>query len=199
MIKKLFLLALTLLSANTALAAQTPDTCLVLSGGGARGMAHVGVIKVLERERIPVDCIVGTSMGAVVGSLYASGLSADEIETQLRALDWDNMFVDRVDRSVQKPRRKQQDRTILMDAGLGLRNGKLGLPPSLFEGQRLAIELRRALVPVSMIDDFDQLPIAFRAVGTDLETGDAVVMNRFSERGARQHGGAWRIFAGELR
>lgn len=62
------------------------DTCLVLSGGGARGMTHIGVIKVLERERIPVDCIVGTSMGAVVGSLYASGMSATEIETALRAL-----------------------------------------------------------------------------------------------------------------
>lgn len=153
------------------------DTCLVLSGGGARGMAHIGVIKVLERERIPVDCIVGTSMGAVVGSLYASGLSATEIETQLRALDWDTMFVDRIDRRTFTQRRKTEDRSFLAKGGFGLRDGKLGLPPSVFEGQRLAIALRAALLPSANIPRFDDLPIPYRAIGTDLETGDAVAMD----------------------
>lgn len=154
------------------------DTCLVLSGGGARGMAHIGVIKVLERERIPVDCVVGTSMGAVVGSLYASGLSATEIETQMRALDWNTMFVDRIDRSVFPARRKAEDRSFLAKGGFGLRDGKVGLPPSLFEGQRLAVALRAALLPSATIDRFDDLPIPYRAVGTDLETGDAVTMDQ---------------------
>jgi NTE family protein len=154
------------------------DTCLVLSGGGARGMAHIGVIKVLERERIPVDCIVGTSMGAVVGSLYASGLSATEIETQMRALDWNTMFVDRIDRSVFTARRKAEDRSFLAKGGFGLRDGKVGVPPSLFEGQRLAVALRAALLPSATIDRFDDLPIPYRAVGTDLETGDAVAMDQ---------------------
>ncbi|MFD0724444.1 patatin-like phospholipase family protein [Lysobacter brunescens] len=153
------------------------DTCLVLSGGGARGMAHIGVIKVLERERIPVDCIVGTSMGAVVGSLYASGLTATEIETQMRALDWNTMFVDRIDRSVFPARRKAEDRSFLAKGGFGLRDGKVGVPPSLFEGQRLAVALRAALLPSATIPRFDDLPIPYRAVGTDLETGDAVAMD----------------------
>src|SRR5574343_760768 len=82
--------------ANAATA--RPRLGLVLSGGGARGLAHVGVLKVLERERIPVDVIAGTSMGAIVGGLYASGLSAAEIERELLKLDWNNVFATRVDR-----------------------------------------------------------------------------------------------------
>lgn len=153
------------------------DTCLVLSGGGARGMAHIGVIKVLERERIPVDCIVGTSMGAVVGGLYASGMSATDIETQLRALDWKTMFVDRIDRRTFTQRRKAEDRSFLAKGGFGLRDGKVTVPPSVFEGQRLAVALRAAMLPSANIPRFDDLPIPYRAIGTDLETGDAVAMD----------------------
>jgi NTE family protein len=175
-------LSLLCLSALFAVAAPSHaaefDTCLVLSGGGARGMAHLGVIKVLERERIPIDCIVGTSMGAVVGSLYASGMSAEEIERQMRALRWDEMFVDRIDRREFTARRKNEDRSFLAKGGFGLRDGKLGIPPSLFEGQRLALALRSALMPSAGIDDFDALPTPYRAIGTDLKTGDAVVMDR---------------------
>ena len=168
-----------LLAAGTARAQSAGfDTCLVLSGGGARGMAHIGVIKVLERERIPVDCIVGTSMGAVIGGLYASGLTATEIETQMRALDWNTMFVDRVDRRVFTTRRKAEDRSFVAKGGFGLRDGKLGLPPSVFEGQRLAVALRAALLPSANIERFDDLPIPYRAIGTDLETGEAVAMDR---------------------
>jgi NTE family protein len=175
-----FAFALAFASPRAAAQQALPEdaTCLVLSGGGARGMAHIGVIKVLERERIPIDCIVGTSMGAVVGSLYASGMPADEIETQMRALEWDAMFVDRIDRSKYSMRRKSEDRSFLAKAGFGLRDGSLGVAPSLFEGQRLALALRKALMPSAGIDDFDALPIPYRAVGTDLETGDAVVMDR---------------------
>ncbi len=172
------LLTLSLLCAPALAQNAGHDTCLVLSGGGARGMAHIGVIKVLERERIPVDCIVGTSMGAVVGGLYASGLSATGIETQLRALDWNTMFVDRIDRRAFTQRRKAEDRSFLAKGGFGLRDGKLGVAPSLFEGQRLAVTLRSALLPVANIPRFDDLPIPFRAIGTDLETGEAVEMDR---------------------
>lgn len=174
------LASLVLLLAAGTVRAQSAgfDTCLVLSGGGARGMAHIGVIKVLERERIPVDCIVGTSIGAVIGSLYASGLTATEIETQMRALDWNTMFVDRVDRRVFTARRKAEDRSFVAKGGFGLRDGKLGLPPSVFEGQRLAVALRAALLPSANIERFDDLPIPYRAIGTDLETGEAVAMDR---------------------
>ncbi len=170
--------ALALSLAGTAQAQDAGyDTCLVLSGGGARGMAHLGVIRVLERERVPIDCIVGTSMGAVIGSLYASGMPAVEIETQMRALPWGEMFVDRIDRREFTLRRKAEDRSFLAKGGFGLRDGKLGVPPSLFEGQRLALALRTALMPSAGILRFDDLPIPYRAVGTDLETGDAVVMD----------------------
>lgn len=175
-IVSLLALALSLLCVPAG--AASAQTCLVLSGGGARGMAHIGVLRVLERERVPIDCIVGTSMGAVVGSLYASGLGADEIERQLGALDWGEMFVDRLDRRRDSLRRKAEDRSFLAKAGFGLRDGKLGVAPSFFEGQRLAVALRRALLQSGGVDDFDALPIRFRAVGTDLETGDAVVMDR---------------------
>lgn len=177
-IRLLTVLTLSLLCAPALAQNAGHDTCLVLSGGGARGMAHIGVIKVLERERIPVDCIVGTSMGAVVGGLYASGLSATEIETQLRALDWNTMFVDRIDRRAFTQRRKAEDRSFLAKGGFGLRDGKLGVAPSLFEGQRLAVALRSALLPIANIQSFDDLPIPFRAIGTDLETGEAVEMDR---------------------
>ncbi|HYR24516.1 MAG TPA: patatin-like phospholipase family protein, partial [Aquabacterium sp.] len=95
-------LALAVWLASASVGAQEaslrPRIGLVLSGGGARGLAHVGVLKVLERERIPVDVIAGTSMGAIVGGLYASGLSAQEVEREVEKLDWNNVFASRVDR-----------------------------------------------------------------------------------------------------
>jgi NTE family protein len=146
-------------------------TCLVLSGGGARGFAHVGVLKELERERVAVDCVVGTSMGAIVGSLYASGLSAEEIEQALEAIDWAAVLRDepaRVDRPL---RAREQDRTFLVGAAIGYRNGKFGIPRGLVRGQRFALLLRGLLLPTAEAEDFDALPTPFRAVATDLETG----------------------------
>jgi len=169
-------LLLSLLACGSVVA-ETPRTCLVLSGGGARGMAHVGVLRVLERERIPVDCVVGTSMGAVVGSLYASGMSAGEIEKAVRDMDWKSMFDDAGDRRLYPIRRKQEDRAILSKAALGFRDGRVAVAPGLFLGQRLGLMLRGMLLPVAGTDDFDELPIVFRAVATDIETGRKVVMD----------------------
>lgn len=146
-------------------------TCLVLSGGGARGFAHVGVLKVLERERVAVDCIVGTSMGAIIGSLYASGLDAGEIESALEAIDWAAVLRDepaRVDRPL---RAREQDRTFLVGAAIGYRDGKFGIPRGLVRGQRFSLLLRGLLLPTAGAADFDALPTPFRAVATDLETG----------------------------
>lgn len=153
-----------------------PRTCLVLSGGGARGMAHAGVLRVLERERIPVDCVVGTSMGAVVGSLYASGMDAAAIEATVRGLDWEGVFDDRVDRRDTSARQRLDDRSFLVRAALGFREGRASLPPSLLQGQRLGLVLRGLLLPTAGVEDFDALPTRFRAVGTDLETGEGVVL-----------------------
>jgi NTE family protein len=162
------LLCLVLLFATGAAQART---CLVLSGGGARGMAHIGVLKVLERERVPVDCIVGTSMGAVIGSLYASGLDAGEVEAAMAAIDWPTVLRDesaRVDRPL---RARQQDRTFLVGAAIGYRDGRFGIPRALVRGQRFSVLLRGLLLPSAGAEDFDALATPFRAVATDLETG----------------------------
>ncbi len=148
---------------------------LVLSGGGARGAAHIGVLKVLEELHVPVDAIAGTSMGAVVGSLYASGMSADEVASVIGSIDWQDAFRDRPPRTALNFRRKQDDQEFLVRAPLGLRGGHLRLPRGLIQGQKLNQMLRTGLLPVAEVTDFDRLPIRFRAVATDLSTGEAVV------------------------
>jgi len=101
-----------------------PRTCLVLGGGGARGAAHIGVLKVLERERVPIDCIVGTSMGAVVGGLYASGYTADEIEAVLDRIDWAEVLRDKPPRDERSMRRKEDDLRLLGGAACCCRPGR---------------------------------------------------------------------------
>src|ERR1700677_927551 len=130
-----------------------PRICLVLSGGGARGMAHIGVLKILEAVNVPIDCIAGTSMGAVVGGLYASGMSAAEIESTMRSVDWQEAFHDGPPPRDLAFRRKQPDRKFL-------------------------VTLRQLTLPFSNTTNFDELPTPFRAVATDLETGEAVLLDR---------------------
>ncbi|MBV8742980.1 MAG: patatin-like phospholipase family protein, partial [Sinobacteraceae bacterium] len=154
-----------------------PRIGLVLSGGGARGAAHVGVLKVLERLHIPIDAIAGTSMGAVVGGLYASGLTAHEIESIMNSLNWQDAFRDRPPREDLTFRRKLEDQNFLVKFPLGLRAGKIQLPKGLITGQKLSQTLRRLTLPVAGIGSFDELPTPFRAVATDLESGEAVVMS----------------------
>ena len=153
-----------------------PRIGLVLSGGGARGAAHIGVLKVLDELRIPIDAIAGTSMGAVVGGLYATGFSAQDIERIVSTLDWQDAFKDRPPRAELTFRRKQEDQNFLVKFPLGLRGGNFLLPKGLIQGQKLNQTLRTLTLPVARITDFDQLPTPFRAVATDLETGEAVVM-----------------------
>lgn len=162
-----------------AVAAESarPRVGLVLSGGGARGAAHVGVLKVLEEMRVPIDAISGTSMGAVVGGLYASGMSAQEIEKLISSVNWQDAFQDRPPRAELGYRRKQDDRNFLVRYALGIREGDFVLPRGLVQGQKLEQVLRNAALPVADVQDFDRLPIPFRAVATDLETGEAVLMS----------------------
>jgi NTE family protein len=151
---------------------------LVLSGGGARGMAHIGVLKVLDELKIPIDCIAGTSMGAVVGGLYASGMSVQDIESTMRSVDWQEAFRDAPPRRDLAFRRKQDDRNFLVRLPLGLKHYQLLLPKGLIQGQKLQETLRQLTLSLSNSTDFDHLPTPFRAVATDLESGDAVVMDR---------------------
>jgi NTE family protein len=154
-----------------------PRIGLVLSGGGARGAAHVGVIRELERMHIPIDAVAGTSMGAVIGGLYAAGLSGEEIDHVFRSLDWQDLIRDRAPRRDLVYRRKQDDRNILAKGSLGVRADQgIVLPLGLVQGQKITQVLRSATLRVADVQDFDQLPTPFRALATDLETGDPVVL-----------------------
>ncbi|HLS79800.1 MAG TPA: patatin-like phospholipase family protein [Steroidobacter sp.] len=157
--------------------AQRERIGLVLSGGGARGAAHVGVLKALEEMRVPIDAIAGVSMGAVVGGLYASGMSADQIEQLIRSLNWQDAFQDRPPREELGFRRKQDNREFLVRYALGFSSEGFILPPGLIQGQKLEQVLRDAALPVAEVQDFDRLPIPFRALATDLETGQAVLLD----------------------
>ncbi|HUO83210.1 MAG TPA: patatin-like phospholipase family protein [Gammaproteobacteria bacterium] len=176
--------ALVLLAARGA-AADPPEAApdsqrqrvgLVLSGGGARGAAHVGVIKVLEELRVPIDAIAGTSMGAVIGGLYAAGLSAQDLEHQLRRIDWQEAFRDDPAREDLTFRRKQDDESFHVKFDIGYRDGSLVLPRGLIQGQHLNRILSILTLAVAAVDDFDELPIPFRAVAADIETGEGVVI-----------------------
>jgi len=160
---------------NTA--KKRPKVCLVLSGGGARGAAHVGVLKVLEEYRVPIDCIAGTSMGSLVGAAYASGNSVSEMEALLEGLNTNSLFRDKPPREELQIRRKQEDRSLLFSPELGV--GSFGgdmLPKGLVTGVQLESVLRK--ISASGYRDFDELPIPFRAVATDLVTGKAVVFDK---------------------
>jgi NTE family protein len=157
-----------------------PRLALVLSGGGARGAAHIGVLKVLEEMHIEPDLIVGTSMGSIVGGLYAAGYSAEETDRILKAVDWKQIFIDRVDRPDRSYRRKQDDATFLIPLRLRFKGWKPYLPSALLGGQRLDLLLRSLEIMATGAQDFDDLPIPFRAVAADLEDGSAVVLEKGS-------------------
>lgn len=160
-------------------AAGRPKIGLVLGGGGARGAAHIGVLRVLERERIPIDFVAGTSMGAIVGGLYASGLSADQIEKVLNDIDWGDAFDDRSPRPDRPFVRKRDDDNYLVQRNLGLGDdGRVRFPAGLIAGQKIDLILKQNTLHVDRIDDFDRLPTPFRAIATDILTGQEVVLAR---------------------
>jgi NTE family protein len=158
--------------------AERPRVGLVLGGGGARGGAHIGVLKELERHQVPVDVIAGTSMGAIIGGLYASGMSIVEIEETVAALDWADAMSDTPPREDLSFRRKQDDARYPINLELGLRDAELLLPMGMIQGQKLELILRELTIDVSDVSNFDELPIPFRAIATDIETGDAHVMGQ---------------------
>jgi NTE family protein len=171
------LLPLLLLFLSTLTLAEPLRTGLVLSGGGARGLAHIGVLKQLEEMNIPIDAIAGTSMGAVIGGLYAAGYSADELEQIALDLDWQATLSDTPLREDIPYRRKQDDRDFLVKQRLTFKDGALSFPLGLLQGQNMGVVLESLLVHTNEIADFDRLPIPFRAVATDIATGEAVVFD----------------------
>lgn len=169
-------IASSVLAQTDASSTQRLKVGLVLGGGGARGAAHIGVLRELERLNIPIDAIAGTSMGAIVGGLYASGMTPSDLEVLIGSLDWSGSFKDVSSRENLRYRRKQDDASFPMNLELGLRGGEVLLPKGLVQGQRLGLILRELTLHVAEVDDFDRLPIPFRAVASDITNGEAVIM-----------------------
>ena len=150
----LFLCLLPLLAQSAE--APPPKIGLVLSGGAARGLAHIGVLKALEEQGIRIDAIAGTSMGAVIGGLYASGYKIDELEKLALNIDWRQALSDAPPREDVPFRRKQDDRDFLVKQKLSFRDdGSLGLPLGVIQGQNLALLLESKLAHASDTRDFD--------------------------------------------
>ena len=152
-----------------------PKVGLVLGGGGALGLAHMGVLKVLEEQRIPIDFIVGTSMGAIIAGFYASGMSPDEMQSWLESLDWNEVMSDATPRRELYFRRKQDDQRFLFELGLGRDGLKLGT--GFAAGQKFNNLLQLITLRSASITHFDLLPIPYRAVATDLQSGHAFVLD----------------------
>lgn len=152
-----------------------PRVGLVLSGGSAKGFAHLGVIEALEQLGVPVDIVTGVSMGGLVGGLYAMGYTSQQIEQIAKQQDWTALFTDAPERGLLTPdRRVLNARTVLE---VPLQGGRLGLPGGVVRGQNILRLLQRLTWPSQMVHDFTGLPRPFAAVATNLETGAAVVLD----------------------
>ncbi|MCE2440801.1 MAG: patatin-like phospholipase family protein [Candidatus Latescibacteria bacterium] len=161
-------------------AEQRPKVALVLSGGGARGGAHIGVLRVLEREGVPIDMIVGVSYGALVGGLYAAGYSVDDLQRVILETDWWEITSNSPDRRLSNMNRKPMaDRQML---ALHIEELKLKLPYGIFAGQKIHQFLNQLTIGATYRarNDFDQLPTPFRAIATDILSGEQVVIDNGS-------------------
>jgi len=153
-----------------------PRIGLVLGGGGAKGAAHIGVLQVLDELRIPVDCVAGTSMGALVGGIYASGMPVDEIEIATTSVDWSKTVGGKGLRDRTPIERKLEGTTYTNKLELGIKNGSVVLPGGILKTQDIENMIRDLIRDARFQRDFDKLPIPFRAVATDMVSGKMVVM-----------------------
>jgi NTE family protein len=167
-------------AAGPSLAQQPkrPKVALVLSGGGAMGIAHVGAILELERLGIRPDFVVGTSMGSIVGGLYASGMSGPELKQAVESMDWDAIFDTSPPRDQLTYRRKEQEAEFPVKPSFGVVGNRPIAPAGLVPDANLLLQLRRLIGARAAVQTFDELPIPFRAVATDLESGQKVVLDR---------------------
>lgn len=162
---------------STAAAAPRPRVGLVLAGGGAKGGAHVGVLKVLEEMHVPIDCIAGTSMGAVVGAGYASGISSSDMTTFLLGVDWKSVVGGLGQRGMEPIEQKRQGVTYSNTLQLGVRDAHVVMAPGLVNTSGIENLLRSFVAGARSQTDFDRLPIPFRAVATDMVSGSMVVLD----------------------
>jgi NTE family protein len=150
-----------------------PKIGLVLSGGGAKGMAHIGVLKVLEKNKIPIDYITGTSMGSIIGALYAIGFSAQNIEEIAKSMNWGEIFDGSTARRYIAIEEKDLEGKFILE--IPMVKGKPVIPTGVISAQKLEMELANITWSVHGIRDFSKFPIPFACIATDIETGEAIV------------------------
>ena len=155
-----------------------PKIGLVLSGGGAKGFAHIGVLKMLDSLEIPVDYIAGTSMGGIIGALYAIGYRGEEIEDLVIRTDWQEIFTDQPPRELLPYFQKLQTGRYQLE--FGLENWRLKPPSGLIFGQKISLLFSSLTFPYERVSNFDELPIPFRCVAVDLKTGNQVILDKGS-------------------
>ncbi len=161
---------------TVATAESAPRIGLVLGGGGARGFAHLGVLEMMERLKIPISCIAGTSAGALVGGTYASGMSLESMKSNFAHQDWARLLSGQAQRKDVPFERKREDYQNYLGVTLGLKEGKLQGPKSAINSQSIDLYIK-SLTKSSYYNHFDEMPIPFRALATNLETGEAVVFS----------------------
>lgn len=176
--KRLTVLSLILLFSSQLFSQETKDVKvgLVLSGGGAKGLAHIGVLEVIEESGVRIDYIGGTSMGAIVGALYASGYSAKELDSIFKSIDFSRLIQDDIPRNAKTFYEKNDAEKYAIT--LPFDKFKISLPSSLSKGQNVYNLLSRLTSHVAHIDDFSQLPIPFFCMGTNIETGKPVKLDK---------------------
>jgi NTE family protein len=152
-----------------------PKIGLTLSGGGAKGLAHIGILEAIDSAGLKIDYITGTSMGSVVGGLYAAGYSGDSIESIARKLDWEVLFSTAPPlKEISIEEKSEYEKYAL---AIPFEKGKFELGKGIIDGQELWLKLSQLFEPVYNITDFNKLSIPYKCIGTDLETGNAVVMD----------------------
>lgn len=174
------LLIMSVLICLPAFAEERQRTALVLGGGGARGAAHIGVLEVLERERIPVDCVVGTSMGGLVAGSYAAGLSPALMREKLATADWTDMFLDVADFSQLSYRKKKVSKGYLGGTELGLSKRGMQIQPGVVAGEKIKLFFNQ-LVDADLGErEIQELALPLAIVATDIGTGERVVFREGS-------------------
>jgi NTE family protein len=164
--------------AELAAGPDRPRVGLVLAGGGAKGGAHVGVLKVLEELHVPIDCIAGTSMGALVGGGYASGIPAADLEKFVTTIDWKKVVGSQGSRELEPIEQKRAGATYSNDLEFGVTRDGITMPGGLISTSNIEDLLRRYVASARLGSDFDRLPIPYRAVATDMVTGSMVVLDQ---------------------
>jgi len=181
--KKLILFALIIIfqfSFNKTLSQsdslKRPKVGLVLSGGGAKGLSHIGALKIIEKYNIPIDYITGTSMGSIVGALYAMGYKSSEIEEIAKNINWSEIFEDKINKASVSIVEKPEHGIYILK--IPFENWKPVIPKGVISGQLLEMLLAKLTWSVHGVNNFQKLPIPFKCIATDIETGKAVVLSK---------------------